>query len=100
MDVTVYQRNDKLLQVTIMDGAEPLDLTGCTVRYAASAAGLNKIGTVTDAPSGQVEIDLTSADTDIPIGAYVHELLVIDVEGNRYTAMTGRFTVLRSIIKE
>jgi len=42
-----------------------------------------------DASTGQAEITLTATDTDMPSGEYRHELLLTDIDGHRYTVLTG-----------
>lgn len=50
-----------------------------------------------DAATGQAEITLIAADTDMPSGEYRHELLLIDIDGHRYTVLTGTLSIQTSI---
>jgi hypothetical protein len=52
--------------------------------------------TYTDAAAGLAELTLTAEDTDLPSGEYRHELLLVDVDGHRYTILEGIFTVQTS----
>jgi len=47
---------------------------------------------------GQIEIEITNADTDAQPGNYSFEILVVDVEGHRYTVATGIFSLYRSLV--
>lgn len=104
--VEIYRRNSRVLNLTVTDEADAaVDLTGCTVHWvvcdAVGTALIEKsMGagiTIENAAAGQIRIDLAPDDTDIPPGTYQHELLVIDENGNRYTALAGQFTVLPSL---
>jgi len=106
---TVYRKNDLLISATIQDENEnALDLSGASLDFVVETpAGAEKIRksvgngiTVTDAVNGQIEIDISAADTDIPAGLYKHELLVTDADSNRYTAIVGNFLVLDSLLKD
>lgn len=105
--ISVYRKNDMLLQISVTDetGAA-LDLTGAALTFAVrSISGASTIFmktlangiTVANVLAGTIEIDLTAAETDIQPGTYRLELLVTDVNGNRYTALVGMFSVLASL---
>lgn len=103
MDITVYRKNRLVSKVAITDetGAA-LDLEGAALLFVANTSPkISKtIGTgitVTDQTTGEIEIEFTNEDTDVPSGFYKLELVVEDVEGNRLTAATGTLTVLKSI---
>lgn len=53
--------------------------------------------TVTDPSEGRIEMQLTHTDTDLPSGEYRTELLVVDADGNRYTAAQGVLRILTSL---
>ena len=42
-----------------------------------------------DAVNGKIEFELDNADTDIEPGKYEYEVLIIDVEANRYLPSKG-----------
>jgi len=100
--IEMYQRNDKILAVTILDeNDEPLDLTGATIHFVVESIGIHKKtgdGIKVIDVKGQIEIEITNADTDAPSGNYSFEILVVDVEGHRYTVATGIFSLYRSLV--
>ena len=57
--------------------------------------------TIVDAQNGLIEIDITSEDTNISPSTYKYEaeLLLVDVDGNRYTAYQMKFVVYESLTK-
>ena len=109
MTVDVYQRNDLLIQRQIMDetGA-PVQLAGAFVAYVVEHFGVVVLRkstadggiVVTDPAQGRIEIQLSHDDTDLPSGDYRTELLVVDADGNRYTAAQGTLRVLTSLYGE
>lgn len=109
MDIRIYQRNDLFLKVTVVDElGVPIDLTGadlvfeCETLYGKQVfkktVGAGII--INDAQAGEIEILISSEDTNIQTGKYRVELLMIDIDGHRYTVETGHITVVQSIIEE
>lgn len=106
MDVAIYRKNDHLLKILIKDDTgAALDVSGAALVYLVETkAGTRIIEktlengiTVNNATDGQIEVHFTHDDTDLNSGEYVTELLVVDVDGNRYTAYKGTLTILTSI---
>jgi len=106
-NVEIVQRNDQSfsLQIKYIDGSVvPLD--GYSLEYVVTSYmkeamitksdgnGINII----DAVNGQIEIILTNVDTDIPAELYKHELVLVDSNGRRYTALQGTFKIIDSIV--
>ena len=103
----VNQANNLQLDITIEDNDGTLNIQGFDIYFKVKDGNERKFLktledgiTIVDAENGKVEVFLTKEDTDIDVGRYTYELLVIDSEGNRYTAKQGGFRVLRSITKE
>lgn len=105
MMLEVYRKNDLTLAVTVKgeDGAA-LNLTGAALSFVVKSktetVATKTVGsgiTLVDAEAGEVEISLTSVDTDINPGEYLCELLVTDTNEKRYVAFKNRLRVLRSL---
>jgi len=107
--MNLHRKNHQIIEVAIVDkSGAPINCAGASLQWvvvdASSDIVINKaIGDgiiYIDASSGQAEITLTSDDTDIPSGSYKHELLLIDIDGHRYTVLTGTFEILTSLTKD
>lgn len=107
--MNLHRKNHQIIEVAIVDkSGAPINCAGASLQWvvvdASSDIVINKaIGDgikYIDASSGQAEITLTSDDTDIPSGSYKHELLLIDIDGHRYTVLTGTFEILISLTKD
>lgn len=106
MIITLPQRNDLLLRVQVIDpSSAPVDLTGCDVEFRAGFLGRTVIEKslgdgieIEDASDGRMAIGITHEDTDLAPRVYEIELMLIDVEGARYTAASGRMTITKSIM--
>ena len=103
----INQKNNILLKLTIEDDDGTLNIQGFDIYFKVKKAGNRKFLksledgiTITDAVNGKIEVNITAGDTDIDVGRYTYELLVIDSNDNRYTAEQGGFRVLKSIAKE
>jgi len=97
-DISVYRRNHQVIDVTIRDEhGQLVNCSGTALKWvivdAANAMVLTKYTgdgiRYIDASTGQAEIALTATDTDMPSGEYRHELLLTDIDGHRYTVLTG-----------
>ena len=100
----VYQKNSKLKKVALVDAdGDVVDLTGAELYFVVSnnselfSKSIGDGVTVTDAESGEIEIQIDAADNDVSVDIYKQELLLIDVENNRYSSLTGQYRVLESI---
>lgn len=99
----MFQRNDLVVRVTIKLEGLVLDLEGFQIVFKVDEKIIKTIGdgiTVTDQANGEIEIEITSEDSNIAVGAYTTELLVKDITTKRYTTSTGRMNVIKSIIEE
>ena len=104
--ISVYRRNHQVIDVTIKDERGQLvNCSGTALKWvivdAANAMVLTKYTgdgiRYIDASTGQAEITLTATDTDMPSGEYRHELLLTDIDGHRYTVLTGIFNIQTSL---
>ena len=105
-DISVYRCNHQVVKVSVVDDAgQAVNCFGSELTWvvvdAADRVILTKSTTddgiaYTDAAAGLAEITLTAEDTDLPSGEYRHELLLVDVDGHRYTILEGTFTVQTS----
>lgn len=86
--------NGTVLRMTVKEGGATVDLTGATVDVAIKRGTLlmTKTATVTDAPAGKCEIELTSADVDLP-GLYFFQATVRFGYGREFSSDIQRFTV-------
>ena len=100
MNISVDQRTDKLIQATLSDEDGPIDLTnvsliwrfwddGTVIIEKTTTDGIN----VTDAINGKIEMELDNTDTNINGGKYNFELLLEDIENNRYLPAKGILTI-------
>jgi len=105
-DISVYRRNHQVIDVTIRDEhGQLVNCSGTALKWvivdAANAMVLTKYTgdgiRYIDASTGQAEIALTATDTDMPSGEYRHELLLTDIDGHRYTVLTGIFNIQTSL---
>ena len=94
--MNIEQKTDKLIQATLSDEDGVIDLTNVTLTWRfwdddtviiekTTDNGIN----ITDAVNGKIEMQLTNTDTDINGGKYRYELLLEDVEANRYLPVKG-----------
>ena len=104
--ISVYRRNHQVIDVTIKDERGQLvNCSGTALKWvivdAANAMVLTKYTgdgiRYIDASTGQAEITLTATDTDMPSGEYRHELLLTDIDGHRYTVLTGILNIQTSL---
>lgn len=104
-DISVYRCNHQVVKVSVVDDAgQAVNCFGSELTWvvvdAADRVILTKSTddgiTYTDAAAGLAELTLTAEDTDLPSGEYRHELLLVDVDGHRYTVLEGIFTVQTS----
>lgn len=100
----MYQGNSKKIFISVIDDDnQPLDLTGCTIRW-----GVRKKEKSTDnlvlketpditTSDNLISIELKPSDTSgLPGGKYYHECKIIDVTGNASTVSVGMLTIDRS----
>lgn len=101
MNINMYQRNDRIEQVTIKLDGDPLNLNGFDVVFQVKKVMKKTIGdgiTIVDEANGIIEIEINAEDTDVDEGFYQTELLVKDILTKRYTVQTGRMTIMSSIV--
>lgn len=112
---TFYANNIRVLEFTLTDedAEAPLDLTGCTVRWALSALLIDgsydttpvlRKDSVTaggivveNASAGTLRVEIEAADTADLSGRYYHELEVLDAAGDPVVVSTGYLTILANV---
>jgi len=108
--IRIHQRNDRILPYQLQDETgQPINLDDAhqivfvisthPVRKRVIEKHINEGITIVDAPNGRIEIELTSVDTDISTGVYQYELLIVDIDGHRYTVDTGLLEILESLAR-
>ena len=106
LGITVHRRNHQVIDVAVVDDqGQPVNCAGASLKWVVvDAAGTTVLAKSTgdgiryiDAATGQAEITLIAADTDMPSGEYRHELLLIDIDGHRYTVLTGVLSIQTSL---
>ena len=104
--ITVHRRNHQVIDVAVVDDqGQPVNCAGASLKWVVvDAANTTVLAKHTgdgiryiDAATGQAEITLTAADTDMPSGEYRHELLLIDIDGHRYTVLTSVLSIQTSL---
>ena len=109
MCITVYQKNDLTLDITVQDETgTALNLAGAAITFAVyplmgagAALFTNAIGsgiTIRYGTPGAISVVLTNVDTNVAPDTYRYELLVTDAAGRRYIAAQGPFIVRKSFI--
>jgi len=111
MSIRLYQKNELLIKVNLKDDVDTaLDISDANVYFVVSNdSGEVVISksteddtiTVLDASEGQIEFLITKEDSDLTTANlnYNSELLVIDLNGHRYTASQPSFTIIKSFSK-
>ena len=111
---SVSAANDALVTVTV-DTTVPTDtLAGSTIWWEAFAQAhgvpsgsplitkTNQSGggglDILESPAMTFTLQLSNADTALPLGNYYHEAVVIDEIGERVTILSGIMTVTQSLI--
>ena len=85
------------------DGTTVLDLTGSTIEFVviksrsdpeADAVIAKTITSFAAPTTGEAELELTSVDTNQPLGKYFHRLKIEFADGKVKTIMKGDFDVV------
>jgi hypothetical protein len=101
MSYSVYRRNSVVLELTIKDeDGTAVDITGCDLLFLVSSQIEKSTDNgikVIDSATGKIEVHLTADDTNIPARNYTCELLVTDIEGNRWSGAITGFLVKNNI---
>ena len=105
--LSVNRGNDRLLEIEVRDKQDtPIDITGASLFFYVSkrrystviiAKAIGSGITVVDATEGKIEVGITNQDSNLPVGDYYYELLLEDVEGNRYTVLQGTLEITYSL---
>ena len=105
--IRLYRSNDRVLAISAQDsGGVAIDITGASLFFYVSKSNGRQVIfeksvgngiTVVDAVGGEIEIEITNADSDLVVGDYHYELLLVDVDGNRYTVLQGTLEITHSI---
>ncbi len=100
-NIGINKKNDRLLEITVRDSTgAPINLGGATLEFLVwdnNKLLFVVLGVVSDPPAGRVDVELTSAQVDIPAGDYRYELLLTDILGNRYTTSQGTLEIKYSL---
>ena len=103
---SVYRCNHQVVEVSVVDDAgQAVNCFGSELTWVVVDAADRVILTkstddgiaYTDAAAGLAELTLTAEDTDLPSGEYRHELLLTDIDGHRYTVLTGVLSIRTSL---
>lgn len=105
--ITIYQKNDQLVQISITENNEKVNLKDLEICFVISDGNkciikktLSNDIKVIDEENGLIEVKLTHEDTDVRAGTYKCEVLLTDVNGNRYTVIQDKLKIIKSYTKE
>ena len=100
-NLKINKGNDRVLELTIKDSAgTATDLTGASVEFLIwdSSTSVLEVGATLVTPAeGEIEVELTSEAMTLPTGDYRYEVVVVDIDGNRYTALQGILEITYSL---
>lgn len=112
MALEIYRGDDCVLNLTVMKGEVPADLTGCAVTFTArhfanaqsvvfSKDTLDGIEIDPDPTTGRATIAVDAADTgDLPRKtALAYDVQVVDSESFTHTIAAGTLTVLADVTR-
>lgn len=98
MNFEIDRKTDRIIRTQILDE----DITDIQVDWrfwdSSGTIAIEKSTTdgsivKTDAANGEIEMELDNTDTDIEPGNYDYEVLITDVEDNRYLPKKGVLTI-------
>jgi hypothetical protein len=110
-DATIYAGDKAVFEVTVRnEDGSAVPMAGITAKYKAvpnvgDGPGIEKSseggGIVLSEVDGTVVLTITleSADTELPPGAYKHEVEIMDSIDAPYTVMTGKLRIQGTLIK-
>lgn len=95
-NATLYQGDDRTLTFDVSS-----DITGVTIAWelrkrVGGNAVLTKVGTITNAASGDFSVTLTDTDTADLLGDYFHKAILTDASNNTVTVSLGVLTFKRA----
>lgn len=106
-DFSLYAGDTRNIVVTVTNSdGTPANLTGATIKWVAARGKLVMISkdtidngiVITDALNGAYTIRLNQSDSSDLAGNLTHESVVTDAFGNITTILTGKMSILPSII--
>jgi len=101
MSIEIERKTDRLIEATIKDEEGIIDLTNVNIGWrffnngeiiiekSTEDGSIEKV----DSENGKINMKLDNDDTDISGGKYKYEILIEDVEGNRYLPVKGVLTI-------
>jgi len=102
------QGDDLVIEVTIKDeDGDRVDVSGASFRYGvAEKLGEDPIFekttsdgiSIVDGPSGEIEIEIDSSDTETLQGFYRHELELVNSSGEVSTVVIGNIEIVDQIV--
>lgn len=104
--IRLYRRNDLIIGFCIEDKkGDPYDLTSAAeitfvVAWNNEIKFTKSLGdgvVIVDGPEGEIDVFISSEDSDISAGVYQFELLIVDQLGNRLVADQDAFIVEHSL---
>lgn len=97
------QGDDEQYDLTFtLDGTTPLDLTGSTFQFIIGATRGTPLAdtlmpsayiVITDAPNGKAMLQLSSNDTNQPLGTYFYRMKWTNAGGKIKTIMKGTLSI-------
>lgn len=104
-EIEIYQRNDQYIRINITENGKNMLLKDVDVCFAVSdgvKCVINKTldDGITIIDDSVLEIHISSNDTNINSKYLRCELLLTDVDGNRYTVYQGSLNIKSSYAKE
>jgi len=97
------------IEVINEDTEAPVDITGAviyfTVKKSSSESDLEaliykEISGHTDSINGKSRLDILSTDTDLPIGRYLYDLVIVFPQGDRKHLISPSPFIITSTVKE
>jgi hypothetical protein len=109
-DFQMYAGDDKAVVITVLDAdKEPIDLTGCTIRWRASRSQSKTANIIkktsgagialSDPVNGQFTVTLAADDTEDLTGTFYHEAELTFGDGSISTVLSGKMVILPSLIR-
>ena len=101
MSINIERKTDKVIEATIKDEEGVIDLSNVTltwrfwnngeviIKKSTEDGSIEKV----NSENGEIGMKLNSNDTDISGGKYKYEILIEDVEGNKYLPNKGVLTI-------
>ncbi|MEI8390459.1 MAG: hypothetical protein WCG23_11320 [bacterium] len=97
------------IEVVNEDTDSPVDITGAVIYFTvkksssesdAEALIFQEITAHTDSINGKSRLDILSSDTDLPIGRYLYDLVIVFPAGDRKHLISPSPFIITSTVKE